>query len=95
MIPPLTKKNKDGNLYTRPSGILTAIDAAIQQDIGHIASACCDIESGFSRFCAHGMFSPRDPRSQAATGRTNDERSLTPAPRTLRGYAHKKNSRQE
>jgi len=33
MIPPLTKKNKDGNLYTRPTGILTAIDAAIQQDI--------------------------------------------------------------
>jgi hypothetical protein len=33
MIPPLTKKDKDGNLYTRPTGILTAIDAAIQQDI--------------------------------------------------------------
>lgn len=33
MIPPLTKKNKEGNLYTRPTGILTAIDGAIQQDI--------------------------------------------------------------
>lgn len=33
MIPPLTKRNKEGNLYTRPTGILTAIDAAIQQDI--------------------------------------------------------------
>jgi hypothetical protein len=33
MIAPLTKKDKDGNLYTRPIGIETAIDAAIQQDI--------------------------------------------------------------
>jgi hypothetical protein len=36
MIPPLTKKDKDGNLYTRPLGILTAIDAAIQQDIATV-----------------------------------------------------------
>lgn len=33
MIPPLTKKNQAGNLYTRPIGIETAIDAAMQQDI--------------------------------------------------------------
>lgn len=33
MIPSLSKKDKDGNLYRRPIGILTAIDAAIQQDI--------------------------------------------------------------
>jgi hypothetical protein len=33
MIRPLTKKDQSGNLYTRPSEIQTAIDAAIQQDI--------------------------------------------------------------
>jgi hypothetical protein len=33
MIRPLTKKDQAGNLYTRPSEIQTAIDAAIQQDI--------------------------------------------------------------
>jgi hypothetical protein len=33
MARPLTKKNKDGNLYARPPEIETAIDSALQQDI--------------------------------------------------------------
>jgi hypothetical protein len=33
MVRPLTKKDQSGNLYTRPSQIQTALDAAIQQEI--------------------------------------------------------------
>ena len=63
MIRPLTKKDQHGKLYTRPLEIQTAINAAIQQDIGHVAAARCGIETGLSRFYPLGMFGSHNSRS--------------------------------